>query len=321
MKLLRLAFADSPQRIALSALLLTIGLLPAAAAQEQSQPSSKAEQSDPLTGVPSVPFRWLPIKNGPERGALLVPIELDGRHYSFQLDTGADGTILYGAEAARWGWKKGDRDVRVPNVRLGALQIPAAKLAVLLDMPTPLGDAAGTVGLDLLLGATVVIDYPRQRFAVLPRADAPSSLLRPAARAPGVIRNGKFFIAVKLNGTEVDDLFFDSGSSAFPLMVDFERWKALTGLPDERAATSQFRGTSWGKAITFPGAPALGALEIGGVKIDHPLVYFRASEPSHFKEFPFKAGGAIGNAPFWNRIVVLNLGVHPSLGLLEPPRL
>src|SRR4051794_12087379 len=92
-----------PKRIAVMALLLTTRIAPAVAAPNGSDPQPKGGESDPLASLPFVAFRWLPIPNGPERGALLVPIELDGRRYSFQLDTGADGTILYGAEAERWG--------------------------------------------------------------------------------------------------------------------------------------------------------------------------------------------------------------------------
>src|SRR5215211_7587003 len=94
-----------PLRRAVLNLALSLCLVSPALAQPAS--------SDPLSGLPFEPFRWLPIEGGPERGALLVPIELAGKTYQFQLDTGADGTILYGMEAERWGWKKGERDVRV----------------------------------------------------------------------------------------------------------------------------------------------------------------------------------------------------------------
>jgi hypothetical protein len=37
---------------------------------------------------------------------------------------------------------------------------------------------------------------------------------------PAEIRGGKFLVHLKLNGAEYKDLFLDTGSSAFPLIVD-----------------------------------------------------------------------------------------------------
>ncbi len=53
-----------------------------------------------------VPFKWLANDKGSARGAITVPVDLNGRMLRMQLDTGADATSLYGHFAEKAGWAK-----------------------------------------------------------------------------------------------------------------------------------------------------------------------------------------------------------------------
>jgi hypothetical protein len=299
---------------ALICLFCMFGFLLTARAQK-----TLVKPADLLADSKCTAFEWDALEGVTERGAIRVPVTLDGRTYWYQLDTGADATIIYGAEAERWGWRKGAEWVRVPAISLGGSSISAAMLYVMADMKTKPGSTAGTVGLDLLLGQIAVLDYPGKRFCLIRRADAPEELRlhKRGAWVSAEIRDGKFFVHSKLNGQVLKDVFFDTGASAFPLMVDFETWKTLTGKVGEADASTRIVGNSWGKPMPFIGAPATGALQVGPLQLPSPIIFYRGTEPDHFKKYPYPATGLLGNAPFWNDVIVLDLGVHPAFGILR----
>jgi hypothetical protein len=176
----------------------------------------------------------------------------------------------------------------------------------------------GTLGLDLLMGRMVVIDYPGQRVCLVASNDVPAELTGQVEWVPAEIRSGKLFVSAKLGERPLDGLFFSTGgASALPLAVDQATWAALTGRTGERDATSRVTPPSRGTPQPFVGAPAQGALELGGLRMDAPLVYYPAAEPARFRGLGYPAAGVLGNALFWDRVVVLSLGVWPALGVLR----
>jgi hypothetical protein len=279
--------------------------------------ASADEKRGPIEDLPWVSFEWDAWEGVTEKGALLVPVTIEGKAYRFQLDTGADAMIVYGSEAERWGWRAGQRSVRVPAIHLGGADLPATDVYVIPELEPKEGESAGTVGLAPLIGRLVVIDYPGKRFCVVPRTSIPDELLERMPAAPAAIRNGKLFVETKLAGREMENIFFDTGASVFPMLVDYEPWKALTGLATEKEATTRILGSSWGKPTSFVGAHASGELEIGAARLESPVVFFFGSEPDHFGKFPFPTQGLIGNAPFWNDVLILDLGEKPALRILR----
>lgn len=244
-----------------------------------------------------------------------MPITIDGRKYNYQLDTGSPYTFVYGTEAERWGWAKKERRVSVRDVKVGGMSIPAAQLSVKEDRRR--GQTDGTLGLDLLLGHVVVLDYPGERFCLVQKASVPVDLTRRTSWVAAEILAGKFFVKSKLNGQELDHVFFDTGASLLPLAVDFESWKTLTGRASETEATTRITVNSWGKQAPLIGAHAVGALEVGEIRLEQPVIYYWGNEPTFFRKWFHPATGLIGNAPFWNEVVVLDLGERPAFGILR----
>jgi hypothetical protein len=113
-------------------------------------------------------FEWLPAAGISDKAALRIPILLDKRTYWYQLDTGSDATVLYGTDGKRWGWEQGQRFVRVLNVKVGGLEIPAILASVRPEMKADPKDTEGTVGLDVLIGNIVVLDFPNKHFCMVP---------------------------------------------------------------------------------------------------------------------------------------------------------
>lgn len=275
------------------------------------------QPSQLLNNLHCTNFEWMSVKDISDKAAIKVPIILSGKQYWFQLDTGAHVTILYGDEASKRGWiEKGRESIRVPDIELSGIKIPAWRFDVMTKRAP--GETAGTIGFDIFLGHSVILDYPRKRFCLVPQPDMPPEILRRIQWTNAEIRNGKFFVKPKINGKELNAVFFDTGASIFPLSVDFETWKTLTGLTNETQATSRLSVSSWGKKIPLYGAPALGALEIGSIRLEKPMVYYNAEQPDFFmKNWGKSTIGLMGNAPFWNEIVVLDFGTYPALGILR----
>jgi hypothetical protein len=251
-------------------------------------------------------MEWVPIEGLSDRAALRVPVVMEGQSYWFQLDTGADVTILYDTLPKEKGWQKADPDYVVPGVEAGGMA-----LGSVLMMPYPQIEAdevvQGTLGLDVFIGKLAILDYPGQRFCLLSPGSAPPDLWSQTAWSPAVVRDSKLFLAVNLNDEPVEGVF-DTGGGPLPLIVDYEPWQRMTGLVDSTEATERLTGGSaWGRDITLLGAPAPGALAVGSVRLEHPMIYFEDTAP--FSSWAFPAQGLLGNELFWNRVVLLDLGL------------
>lgn len=267
--------------------------------------------------LPCSSFEWVPWKGVSEKGAMKVPIKFSGKTYWFQLDTGSDGTMIYGKADPSLNWKEGQKWVRVTDVEFGGMKIPAAKFYVNPDMEPEPDGIAGTAGLDLFMGNVAVIDFPGRRFCLMSNADAPAELYAKSRGVKAIIRDGKFFIEAKLNGQILDGVFYDSGSSATALSVDFENWKNMTGLSGANQAARKIDGFSWGKPMTFVGGESKGELEIGAINFGKQLAFYRSEPLDFFKKFPFQTIGNIGNAPFFDKIIILDLGAHPAFRIIK----
>jgi hypothetical protein len=278
-----------------------------------------AQKSQPradslLEALPGTAFEWGQAPGFSERGAIIVPISLGGAAYKCQLDTGTYLTIVYGGEAAKpFRWRPGQKMVHVPGIGVGGITLPAADVQVATNFQN--GGTAGTIGLDVLIGHVVILDFPARRIYVLQRTDLPAVVRGRTSWAPAEIRRGKFIVHARLNGADCNGLFLDTGSSAFPLMVDADHWKTLTRPTYGEPPAKEVSVNSWGKQIKLVGQPGLGAIEIASLRVDHPLI-FRMPEAGSGK--PRQAvSGLLGNALFWNDILVLDLSGTPQLGILR----
>lgn len=136
-----------------------------------------ATVSASLDGQPQcVTFAWEPGNKGAERGAITVPVTINGRALRLQLDTGADATILYDklADAAEWS-RPVDEKFQAHGFSIGSTQLDRSEVHVLRDMKDD-GRVSGTLGLAELIGHVAIIDYPGKRFCLFAPADIPAPL-------------------------------------------------------------------------------------------------------------------------------------------------
>jgi hypothetical protein len=266
--------------------------------------------------VPHAAFEWSGAEGVSDRGAILVPVALDGVKGWLQLDTGLDATKIYGDLGTDAGWEERDGFYRVPRVRIGEMDLRSRWLLSDSDMPVSNG-VLGSIGLDLLVGHVVVIDYPGQRFALASLGDMPGQFLDRISWAPATLRDGKFFPHVAVGGTGAVDLFFDTGASAFGLVVDESTWRELTGVTDPDSAAIRWTVSSWGNEVDVVGHPASGPLVVGSARLEGLDVFYFEDRPRLFEGWPFETRGLIGNSGFFDRVVVLDLGLRARFGLFD----
>lgn len=261
-------------------------------------------------------FEWVRAEGLSDRAAMRVPVDLAGTKGWFQFDTGLDVTLVYGDIPTARGWETHDGAYRVPSFDLGEIRLGPTWLRCREETSGEDG-VIGSLGLDLLVGYLVLIDYPGLRLALMRPGEAPSWLLQHATWTPAELRDAKFFLTVVIGDATLTGLFFDTGASAFDITVDFEKWVELTGCGGPDDATSQLKVSSWGNEITAVGCPARGTLVIGSARIVKPLVFYLKEQPGLFAGWPFRAIGLVGNAPFWDRVVIMDLGIRPRFGLVQ----
>ena len=272
---------------------------------------------EPSTGKFSCSrFQWGADENS-DKAIMRVPIGMNGKHYWYQFDTGADVVAPYGAGEHR-GWTTHGTWTRIPKVEFAGMSLPAI-LAIRMKNITD-KSLQGTVGLDILVGHTLVIDFPKQRICMMNRADLPDSVDEAADWTRAEIRDGKFYIRAKLNGKKLDALLYDTGSSPDELSVDFDLWKEASGKAGANDASSRQHAQSLGEQVEIISARATGDLVIGKHRYEHPRLSNIVSRPSSYHDNCFGAQGALGNALFFNSIVILDLGAHPRFGIISLER-
>jgi hypothetical protein len=252
-----------------------------------------------------------------QRTVLQVPVTLEGGPDSvyMQLDTGSDQSMFYEVPF---------REIRttlptpLPRFVLERALIgqETASLDTFWLRPNsgrPIASSRartiGTLGADFLRDRVLILDFPNDRFAFVHRGDAlPAALERAASWTWLDARNDKLFVQLTIAGRTFDDVFFDSGSSAFPLIVRRTLWTGLTGRHASDSTNDILLASSWGRDVPLIGAPLSGAVAFGAVRIDRPLVYHHGvveGVQNFFDTSPYPVSGYFGNAMFFDRFTVI----------------
>lgn len=274
-------------------------------------PKLAAEPKSLITAIDHIPcsiFEW-----NSEKNVMRVPLWLNGRHNWYQLDTGADMVIAYGSKEHE-GWSSHEDGIRIPNVRFAGMSFPAILAYRMKNLSDE--NLQGTVGLDLLVGRTFVIDFPRKRVCLVERADLPGSIARAADWVDAEVRHGKLFIPMKLNGKELDGIVYDTGSSPTTLDVNLNLWRDSTGKSSAVDALPTSEGESWGHQVESVASPALGDLVIGRHVFSRPIISTAPNQPDRWSS-QLRGQGLLGNALFLNSIIILDLGAHPRFGVID----
>jgi hypothetical protein len=250
-----------------------------------------------------VAFQWEP--DG-AKIAVTLPVQIEGRTYRFQFDTGATANIIYSTIADRAGWSKPtDHSFQPVTFRVGDTIMSRPWISIFRDKKVT-HNISGTLGLWNLIGRITVIDYPGQRVCLFADADLPQELPT-GTSVSATLRNGKLFVPVQVGSFASDNIVFDTGSSEFPLIVDLANWSKLSGQTEAEKAPVKREALAWGKSVLLVGAPASSQLKLGELELGIPIVFTKQDAPDGFAKMSYKVDGIMGNAPVWDGIVVLDL--------------
>ena len=236
-----------------------------------------------------------------------MPVRIEGTSLWFQLDTGSDVSLVYGRALAReYKWPEEKLENRYDVIRVegsvGATPFSRRLIRVHDGMAAEASgpDATqGTVGMDLIVGRVLVVDFEGARFCIVDRV--PEALERRAHFVPATLAKNRLFPHVLLGGKPRQDLFYDTGSSLVPLALDQADWRALTGRDGNEPDNKRMEATSWGQKTSLVGATVPGGLQVGNVHLGTPLAFFRTDKPDLFESWRWpshRVGGLIGNMPF-----------------------
>jgi hypothetical protein len=270
-----------------------------------------------------------------------VPVRIKGCPTSFyaQLDTGSPITVFFAnaiktidAKACPGTRKKLLRNAS-PNsmtmstpvpVAVGAFDVGTRSVAVLSNNEESeyFGDAKqrglviGVLGLDAFETKRLLIDFPHERFMILPAsADTPSAIADRVTYTSAVVRDAKFYVPVVIrtaSGENVSyELNYDTGSSSAYLDVTKPLWSALTGRDGTEPTNTRIAGHGWGSdSMTIVGTHLIGPVSIGAIAIgsaeDYNATITFLDRRTNSESASAKPWfGSLGNAFFYDHYLVI----------------
>lgn len=251
------------------------------------------------------PFEWVTDVDGAEKAAMVVTANVAGRKTKLQFDTGSDVSGLYLGAFQELTTNRNEYGYDITTIDLKAGELDLGRQPF-HRMPWPTSLVSGRIGLQALIGKIIRIDYPNQQICQITKEQFEQHRLH-MHLVPAEIRSRKLFLISKLAGTINDDLFFDTGASLYELLVDKTNWQHLTGRQGNESDNLQISGWSHDQLVTTIGAPLATQLALGSFVAEESMVHFIAEQPRRFEHNTIEAEGLIGNAPFFDDVVVMDL--------------
>lgn len=286
--------------------------------------------------LPWAPFYW----DGDKKDGLFVPLKFDNlpTTYLMQLDTGTPQTVFYQVPMRQLEGSLGvvegsNAPLTIPLSIAGYHYDDFVKADYGLHVWNNFGDPIdpkdehpqlGTVGVDVFVHHVVVLDFPHRRIAMLDEGQTlPTDLVAKAVFLPvqfDKAHDWKIFLPLNISGKDYpDDFFYDSGSSETQLEAVKMTWQELTGLTGNEKGLDTFTSLDWGQQDLFAKAPIKGQLTIGPVKLDRPLAVtmLRGRPQGDLSNANYHVLGLIGNAPFYDKYLLIIDLPHKRLGILQ----
>lgn len=246
------------------------------------------------------------------KAVMLVPIEISGASGTFyaQLDTGADVTIFYGNILRKFGIDVDSINGDMPSFRWYGNSESWERPLFLNwtmdgDIDTLSDDPGerlvGTVGLDKVVGKILILDFPRERYAVLKdTADLADISTPPIDYVPAEISYNKFYVSVDMGEDTIQAVRYDCGSSSAALVLPLDLWQWATGLNGDEPAVIKDSISAWGKYIEMWAAPSQYDMIIGNFRMKTPTVTF-----VDWPDPTLQTAKLLGNAPFADSCLVV----------------
>jgi uncharacterized Zn-finger protein len=280
---------------------------------------------------PSIPIQWVDAQLDDQylqRAVMLLPVKVEGftSPLLFQLDTGMPQSHIFCVAYKRWnvpipeGTSTTFNTYQALNVSLslefaGQVFENQPMVVIMEEREPPVIiqlfpdlDADGIIGLDLISEYCMKIDFNKSTFSLL--SAVPETIKESMAPVPCSIREDagktpRIFLPLTVGEEEWNNVIYDSGSSALPLLVGRqEDWSRLTGLqPTDPSVIHLDGGDSQQQRIELIGAVAKESIRVGPIVLPQPMVYTWADARIGSAFASFLGKGLIGNAIFGDQCV------------------
>lgn len=279
----------------------------------------------------TIPFYWQGDSvNGSweAHAAILIPVHLKGcpKQFFMQFDLGSPYSLFYKNKLAAIGAKypkaitTGDDDGKLVNFSFNAGKMPImAKEIVVKQFDSSSVDwnkksieIIGTLGVDLIDGKTMVIDYPAKKLVI---SGSISKKLNEQVSLTNFIYAGRrILLPANLNGKQTM-LYFDTGSSMYQLLTDKKTCEAMAA---PGSLFIQSKVWSWDKYLTANSIATNDSITISGVIIPvHYATYIDGVDAAQAGQMSrMGIGGMTGNKLFLNYQLVLDTR-NKKMGLLR----
>ena len=253
--------------------------------------------------------------------ALLLPVKLENSSLTFymQLDLGSPYSMFYRDQLEKTGalasmsagaaTRTGDTIPEI-TLRIGTMTRIMSKVPV-RSFTQAVNDAKGradrqrlliigTLGADIIDQHVVAFDYPHLRLTI---ADSlPASFPVPKDRF--YFTGGRLFFPVTIRQKQTL-LYFDTGSSAFELLIDSAGWSQLA---DHKAQPVSYPVNSWGRTLSAHTINTPDSIGISSSYIPiHRVTYIEGADTSQINTMKkMGIGGMTGNALFLDYLLILD---------------
>ncbi|SET77456.1 Aspartyl protease [Natronincola peptidivorans] len=176
----------------------------------------------------------------------------------------------------------------------------------------------GNLGLSFFKERILIINFPEERFAIVKgEEDIPEYIKENSTFLDIDIRNNKLFLDVKIGDRNLT-LAYDTGASFFDVVTTETVWTHLIE-SEENQADKIIQGPSFDNMAQLKGTSAANDLQIGGLTIEKPTVYYEDSGLMNlnFEEYPYEIDGIIGNALFYDDYILTIDLINNKFGIME----
>ena len=254
-------------------------------------------------------------KQSIHKTAVFVKVKINNLADDFylQIDTGTPKTVFYGKallpykkELQQLAYDKQGKPTFVNDVtiKIGNTQLQAKKIEVLPHMGKIAKDnftVIGSLGFDIVVGRTLVLDFMNDKMAITSRPwnQISSNIQRVDAAS---VNRFPILIPAQFNKHKIR-LFYDSGSSLFPILTSN---KHLSKLESKLPITTQCCIQNWDNQLKVYSRKIKNMIQIGSLNMDINTIY-SIDNMNIVDYFPdWFLFGITGNKLFDKKLIVID---------------
>jgi hypothetical protein len=266
-----------------------------------------------------------------DKGAIFIPIQFDNSDttYWLQLDTGISNSPLYensfNSLSPRPSFESiygflGLNKKMLMNVKIGNYQIENFLCNIKNDFGSVIDNSSnqnqiGSLGLDFFKNKILLLDFPNKRFAIATSdMQLPESITEKVTYHKAELVNNFFVFDLKID-TQTYKFGYDTGASGFPLVVNYDLWRKLTGKVGNEPDITLINAPSWGKTLTLIGSSTKEDVFLSEKSLGSLEMFYIKEEPNFFKTA--RIDGLISNASFYDDSLIIIDLINMRFGVVK----